>query len=48
MAKYKRGKSSFLFTSKPVIASWASIAGKKEAEGPLGQTFDKTSSDTFG
>ena len=47
MAKYKRGKSSFLFTSKPVIASWASIAGKKEAEGPLGQTFDKTSSDTF-
>lgn len=47
MAKYKRGKSSFLFTSKPVIASWASIAGKKEAEGPLGQSFDKTSSDTF-
>ena len=47
MAKFKRGKSSFLFTSKPVIVSWASIAGKKESEGPLGSCFDKTSSDTF-
>ena len=47
MAKFKRGKSSFLFTSKPVIISWASIAGKKESEGPLGSCFDKTSSDTF-
>ena len=47
MAKFKRGKSSFLFTSKPVIISWASIAVKKESEGPLGSCFDKTSSDTF-
>lgn len=47
MAKFKRGKSSFLFTNRPVIASWASIAGKKEAEGPLGQSFDKTSNDTL-
>lgn len=47
MAKFKRGKNSFLFTSKPVIASWASIAGKKESEGPLGKSFDKTSNDTF-
>ena len=47
MAKFKRGKSSFLFTGKPVIAAWASIAGKKESEGPLGSCFDKISSDTF-
>ena len=47
MAKYKRGKSSFLFSNQPVIASWASIAGKKESEGPLGRCFDKTTTDTF-
>ena len=47
MAKFKRGKSSFLFTGKPVIAAWASIAGKKESEGPLGKSFDKTVSDTL-
>ena len=47
MAKFKRGKSSFLFTNKPAITSWASIAGKKESEGPLGHCFDKTSADTF-
>ncbi len=47
MAKSKRGKSSFLFSSRPVITSWASIAGKKEAEGPLANTYDKTSADTL-
>ena len=47
MAKHKRGKSSFFFENAPVISAWASIAGKKEAEGPLGKTFDETTSDTF-
>ncbi len=47
MAKHKRGKSSFLFENTPVISAWASIAGKKESEGPLGKTFDETTSDTF-
>lgn len=47
MAKYKRGKSSFLFSSKPVIAAWASVAGKKESEGPLGESFDISSKDTY-
>lgn len=47
MAKYKRGKSSFLFTTRPVITAWASIAGKKESEGPLGSTFDRTFQDTL-
>ena len=47
MAKYKRGKSSFLFSTKPVIAAWASIAGKKESEGPLRTSFDKVFTDTL-
>lgn len=47
MAKFKRGKSSFLFTTKPVIAAWASIAGKKESEGPLRTSFDKVFTDTL-
>jgi len=31
----------------PVITAWASIAGKKESEGPLSHTFDLTSRDTL-
>ena len=41
-----RGKQSFVFNDPPAILSFASVAGKKEAEGPLGGTFDKTSEDT--
>lgn len=47
MAANKRGRSTFLFPNKPVITAWASVAGKKESEGPLGHTFDKTSQDTY-
>lgn len=47
MAKSKRGRSSFVFSNAPVITTWASVAGKKESEGPLGSTFDKTSKDTY-
>ena len=47
MAKHKRGKSSFLLENRPVISTWASIAGKKESEGPLAKTFDETTTDTF-
>ncbi len=47
MAKYKRGRQSFAFEQLPVITHWASIAGKKESEGPLGHTFDMTSKDTY-
>ncbi len=46
MAPNKRGKQSFTLPHMPVITHWASIAGKKESEGPLAHTFDKTSSDT--
>ena len=47
MAKNKRGKCSFSFSSRPVIAAWASVAGKKEAQGPLAGSFDKTFTDTL-
>ena len=47
MAKYKRGSQSFVLENPPVITHWASIAGKKESEGPLSHTFDFTSTDTL-
>jgi len=46
-AKNKRGKQSFILPSQPVITAWASIAGKKEAEGPLANSFDQISQDTY-
>ena len=45
MAENKRGKQSFIPSIQPVITAWASIAGKKESEGPLKAYFDKTSDD---
>lgn len=47
MAKQKRGRQSFTLAEPPVITTWASIAGKKESEGPLAHTFDLTSQDTY-
>lgn len=47
MAEHKRGKQSFVLPQMPVITNWASVAGKKESEGPLGSTFDITSLDTY-
>lgn len=41
------GRQSFRLAQSPVITAWASIAGKKEAEGPLGNYFDVTSSDSY-
>ena len=45
MAINKRGKQSFIPPVQPVITAWASIAGKKESEGPLKTYFDKTFED---
>ncbi len=42
----KRGKRSFILPSKPVITGWASVVGKKEAEGPLNKYFDITCQDS--
>lgn len=47
MAKQKRGKQSFIPQIIPVITAWASVAGKKESEGPLAKTFDVISKDTY-
>ena len=47
MATNKRGKQSFLLPEMPVITAWASVAGKKESEGPLNHYFDMTSQDTY-
>ena len=47
MAKFKAGRRSFTFQDPPVITHWASIAGKKESEGPLAHTFDATFQDNY-
>ena len=47
METNKRGKQSFVLPHQPVITTWASIAGKKESEGPIAHTFDITSTDTY-
>ncbi len=40
-----RGKQSVVFPNRPVIGGYASVAGKTEKEGPLGDTFDLTAED---
>lgn len=45
MGKFRRGRQSFVLPQRPVIAAWASVAGKKEKEGPLGRCFDLTRDD---
>ena len=47
MSSNKRGRQSFCLPEMPVITAWASVAGKKESEGPLANTFDHTSQDTL-
>lgn len=47
MANFRCGKQSFYLESPPVITAWASVAGKKESEGPLAHTFDITNQDTY-
>lgn len=41
------GKSTLLTENRPSIISYGSIAGKKESEGPLGNSFDQTVSDSY-
>lgn len=41
----KKGKASLEFEHPPVIVSAASVVGKKEGEGPLGQLFDEVEQD---
>lgn len=46
-ASNKCGKQSFILPNPPTITAWASIAGKKESEGPLASYFDHTDHDTL-
>jgi len=46
MPNQARGRQSFLLSYPPIITHWASVAGKKESQGPLAHTFDITSQDT--
>ena len=47
MGNQKCGKHSFVLDKPPVITTWASVAGKKESEGPLSSTFDITKKDSY-
>ena len=47
MENHPQGKQSFVFKEPPVIKAWASVAGKKEKEGPLGEHFDFTHKDAY-
>lgn len=47
MENQKCGKQSFILKQPVIITNWASVAGKKEAEGPLGKTFDITQTDSY-
>ena len=41
------GKYTLLFERKPAILGHAAVCGRKEAEGPLGHTFDQSFSDPY-
>lgn len=47
METQKRGKHSFILKQPPTITAWASVAGKKESEGPLADTFDVKQTETY-
>lgn len=47
MANKKYGKQSFMLDDPPVITAWASVAGKKESEGPLSNSFDVIQKDSY-
>lgn len=41
----QKGKSSIEFETPPAVTSAASVAGKKEGEGPLGRLIDVVEQD---
>ena len=46
MESLHAGKRSLRFPDLPAVAGWASVVGKKEAEGPLRDSFDIRMTDT--
>ena len=47
MINQKIGRHSFRLNTPVYISNWASIAGKKESEGPLAHCFDETNQDAY-
>lgn len=47
MTNERCGRQSFQLNPPPVITAWASVAGKKEKEGPLHKYFDVVNDDTY-
>ena len=47
MTNQKRGRHSFSYAQQPVLRAWASVAGKKESEGPLKAQYDITQTDSY-
>lgn len=47
MENKKCGKQSYALGNPPVITHWASVAGKKESEGPLKNSFDIIQKDSY-
>ena len=47
MEEKQAGKASVRFKNPPLVLSAASVVGKKEGEGPLGQYFDKIEMDSM-
>ena len=47
MGDQKLGRQSFRFSRPPVITAWASAAGRREGEGPLGRHFDTVCRDPY-
>jgi len=47
MSNQKLGTQTIAFEKAPVILGHAAVAGKKEGEGPLGQSFDYISIDSY-
>ena len=47
MSNIEVGKRSFVLGNPPVITAWASIAGKKESQGPLSGYFDVKEEDSY-
>jgi len=47
MSSAKVGKQTIAFQAPPVLIGHAAVAGKKEGEGPLANSFDQLSADSY-
>ena len=47
MPNMRLGKQTITFPNPPVLIGHAAVAGKKEGEGPLGQSFDYINNDSY-